>query len=108
MSSNPQLLYNMRHADGRYITIICNAGNLRVMKEAILKGCGAVWFDEGAISNILSFSRIRYNYPFRYDTKGGYCSIIKPYKEVLFIQRPSGIYYNNIYNQYVVRINTLL
>ena len=44
---------------GRYITIHCNFVKRRVTKEATLKVCRTVWFDEGAISNIICFISIR-------------------------------------------------
>ena len=81
---NPRLVQNIRHTVGHYITIHCNSVNRRVMEEATLKGYGTAWFDEVAISNILSYSRIRYKYPVHYETEVNYFSIIKPYKEVLF------------------------
>ena len=63
-------MHNIRHSGGRYIMIHCNSINFRVMKEATLNGYGVVWFDEGAIANILSFRRIREKYPVCYETKG--------------------------------------
>ena len=86
--SNHQLVQNIRHNGGSYIIIYCNDGNRRVTKESTLIGYVSVWFYEGAIANILSFIRIRNKYTVRYDTKGRYFSIIKPYKEVLVIQIP--------------------
>ena len=66
------------------------------------------WFDEGSITNIISFSSIRDKYPIRYETEGNYFYIVKPYKEILFRQSPSGIYFYNTYNRDVVLINTIL
>ena len=67
-----------------------------------------VWFDEGTISKILYFSRIREKYPFCYDTEGKYFSIMKLDKEVLFRQIPSGLYFQETSNRDVVLINTIL
>ena len=47
------------------------------MKEATLKGWVVVFFDEGDISEILSFGRVREKYLFLYDTEGNYLSIMK-------------------------------
>ena len=55
---------------GGYITIHRNAGKLRDTKEATIKVCGAVWFDEEDITNILYFSMIMDNYSVCYDTEG--------------------------------------
>ena len=68
--SNPQLLHNILHARRRYITINCNARKHWFSKESTLKGYGIMWFDKGAIANILSFRRIREKYPVSYDTEG--------------------------------------
>ena len=50
---------NIHHAGGRYITIHCNAIKRRITKEATIKGYRTIWFDEGSITDILSFVRIR-------------------------------------------------
>ena len=78
------------------------------MKEAKLKGYGTVWFDKGAVENILFFIRIREKYPISYDTKSSYCSIMKLDMEVLFRQRPSGLYFNNTSDREVFLIKTIL
>ena len=78
------------------------------MKEANLKGYGTVWFDKGAVNNILSFISIREKYPISYDTKGNYFSIMKLDKEVLFRQRPSGLYFNNTSYREEFLIKTIL
>ena len=58
------------------------------MHESTLIGYGEVWFDEGTIAKILSFSRIREKYIVPYDTKGNYFYIIKPGNEILFRNIP--------------------
>ena len=68
--SNPRLVKNIYHTGGCYIKIHCNGGNRRIEKKDPLKGYGTVWFDEGGITNILYFIRIRENYPACYDTEG--------------------------------------
>ena len=78
---NPRLVQNIRHARGRYITTCCNSGNCCTTKKSTLKGYGMVWFDEGAIINILSFSTNMENYPVLYDTKGNYFYIMRLYKK---------------------------
>ena len=78
------------------------------MKEATLKGYRMVCFDKGAVGNILSFIRIREKYPISYDTKSNYFYIMKPDKEVLFRQRPSGLYFNNTSYREVFLIKTIL
>ena len=70
MLRKPCLVQDIRHTGGRYTTIHYNSEKHRVMKEATLKGYGTLWFDEGAIANIISFSRIRENYHIFYDTEG--------------------------------------
>ena len=93
---------------GWYITVHCNARKRRITKEATLKYYGKVWFDEVSISNIFYFRRIREKYPINYYTEGNYFSIMKPYKEVLLRQIPSGIYFHNTSDQYMVLIDTVL
>ena len=99
---------NILHTGGRYITTHCNSRERRVTKEAALKGCGTVWFYKCAISSIPSFGVIKEKYPVPYDTEGNYFYIVKTYKEVLLQQIPSGLYFHNTYNQYMVLINTIL
>ena len=61
-----------------------------------------VWFDEGVIYKILSFSRIWEKYPVCYDTKVKYFYIVKPYKEILFRQILSEIYFHGTSNRILV------
>ena len=103
-----RLVKNICHSGGGYITIQCNAGKHRVTHESTLKFYGTVWFDKGAISNILYFSSIRYNYSVRYAAEVKYLSIVKPDKELLFRQSPSGLYFHETPNRNVVLINTVL
>ena len=105
--SNPRLVKNIHNEGGCYITIHCDAGKRHVTKEATLKVYGTVWFDEGAIENTLSFIRIREKYPICYDTNGKYFSILKPDKEVLLIQKKSGMYFQDTYNCDMILINTV-
>ena len=102
------MVQNINHAKGRYIAIHFNSGKHWVTKEANIKGYGPVWFDKGSISNILSFIRIREKYPACYGTEGGYCSLMKPDKEVLFRQSILGLYFHNNYDRDEVLINTVL
>ena len=67
---NSRLVQNIHNYGGGYITIHRNAGKLRDTKEATIKVCGAVWFDEEDITNILYFSMIMDNYSVCYDTEG--------------------------------------
>ena len=90
---DPQLVYNIRHVRGGYIKIHQNAGKRRVAKGATLKVYETVWFYEGDIANILSFSSIREKHPVHYDTEGNYFSILKPYNEVLIRYILSGVYF---------------
>ena len=94
----PRMVQNIHHPGGRYIKTHCNVGKCRVTKESTLKGYGTVWFDEGAITNILYLSSIREKYPIYYDTEGNYFSVVKPDKEVLLRNLPSGIYFQDTSN----------
>ena len=64
------MVKNIRYVRGRYITIHCNSGKLRVTKESTLKGYGTVWFDKSSITNIIYFRNIRDKYPVYYETEG--------------------------------------
>ena len=105
--SNSRLVQNICHSGRSYIAFHLNARKCRVMKESILEGYGTVWFDQGAITNILSFSGIGQNYPVRYDTEGNFFYIMKPDKEFLFRKSQSGVYFHNTSDQYVVLVNTI-
>ena len=84
----PCPVQNIRHPRGSYITIHLKYGKFHVTKESTSKGYGVVYFGEGNISNIFSFSNIRENYLVHYDTVGGYFSIMKPDKVVFFRHSP--------------------
>ena len=67
---NPQMVHNIHQNGGLYIKIYCNNGNHCITKKSTLKGYGTLWFDDGSITNIPSFSSIREKYSIRYDNEG--------------------------------------
>ena len=69
---------NICHARGCYIMICCNSGKHYAMQEVTLKGYGTVWYDKGAIYNILYSRNIRETHTVIYYNKGNCFSEMKP------------------------------
>ena len=57
---NPNLVSNIREVNAT-MSIDTNGGVLTTNKKAYLKGYGDVWFDERAITNILSLDNFPRN-----------------------------------------------
>jgi hypothetical protein len=64
---NPRYVYNIREGD-RQLKLESNGGSLPISQVANVKGFNDdVWFSTEAISNILSFKKVRNEYPVSYD-----------------------------------------
>ena len=57
--NNPRMVQNIRYDGGFYTEIYCNSGERRVTKEYTIEGYSIAWFDEGDITNTLSFNMVR-------------------------------------------------
>jgi hypothetical protein len=105
--SNASLLTGI-HESGKIVNIHFNAGAIRVTKVGTLRKYGEVWYNENAIANILSLTRVKESYPGKYDsTNGNQFVVIQPTKEVILHQSQSGLYYHDTENRAVVMVNTV-
>ena len=105
---NPDLVKNICHTNARYINIHCNSGMHRLTKEATLKSYVTVWFDKGAISNILHFHHLQQRFLVQYDFDEDVVSIQKPKKVLYFHLGELGLYYHNTTNRSVVTMNNIV
>ena len=83
MLYNRKLLKDVRYAGVRYITIHCNARSSQCTREATLPGFGVVWFNEGGIANILSFSKFNKYYDLQYYHDDDVFAVLKPTHRVI-------------------------
>ena len=105
--SNLYLFKNNRHVNGRYINIHRNAGVRRVTNGANLKGYGTVWFNKGAISNILYLHKAKQRFTIQYDWNEYVLSIQNPERVLYFHPSVPGLYYYDTTNHAVVTENTI-
>ena len=69
---NPHIVKNIRKCpDGGSVTIHCNAGTRKVKMVTDLKNYGTVWFDPGAIANILLLTRVARRFRVSFDSEEG-------------------------------------
>ena len=103
--SNTWIAKEIRHSSVSYITIHCNYGKLRVIREATIKVYGTVWYNKMAITNILYFRKIREKYPVRYDTKEDYFVVVEIGRVIIFRKSASILYFHGMSNCNIVLIN---
>jgi hypothetical protein len=105
---NPSLVSNIRKTD-KSMTVLGNGGTLTTNMRATVKNYGDVWFDQRAITNILSLKKVREKYAVTYDgTKGSVFSIHKEDgNTVEFAMRPDGLHYHDTNNSQLVLILTV-
>ena len=63
---NRKLIQDIRHADENHIFVHCSDGSQKCTKETTLPVFRMVWFDEGGISNILAFGKVKEKLDVRY------------------------------------------
>jgi hypothetical protein len=107
---NDKLVRNIRQVCDT-MTDMGNSGRLSTNKKADLKGYGKVWFDEWAITNILSLKNVSKKEGFHvsYDSVGeqGF-TIHKPNGKVIhFPMHPDGLHYHNFTNPEVSFLQTV-
>jgi hypothetical protein len=107
---NRKLVKNIRKVN-HGMTVMSNGGKLTVKTKADLKGYGEVWFDEHAITNILSLKRVseKPGYKILYDSAGdlGF-AVHKPNGKVIhFRMHPDGLHYHDFTNREVSFIQTV-
>ena len=69
---NPRIVKNIwKCPGGGSVTIHCNTGTRKVKMVADLKNYGIVWFDQGAIANILSLTRVARQFRVSFESKVG-------------------------------------
>ena len=105
---NPELLTNIRSANGRSIKIHSNGGTMVVDQVGDFKNYGTVWYSNKAIANILSLSKVKKQYPIRYDSVGGNQFVVStPRHDIIFSESDRGLYYHDTDNRAIVLVNTV-
>ena len=86
-----------------------NGGTLNATKRTYVKNYGEVWFDEWAITNILSFSNVKKQFHISYDDSNG--SVFKVHKPdgttKDFMMHADGLHYHDTKGQQLVMLNTV-
>jgi hypothetical protein len=107
---NKQLVTNIRKVCDT-MTVMGNGGKLTTRKKADFKGYGKVWFDERAITNILSLKNVSQKQGFKvtYDSTGkqGF-AVHKPNGKITnFHMHPDGLHYHDFTNPEVSFLQTV-
>jgi hypothetical protein len=55
---NPDMVHNIRRAEGESLDLMTNAGVLTTNQKATLPGWGEVWYNPEATTNIFSYAEI--------------------------------------------------
>jgi hypothetical protein len=94
---NPSLLSNIRRINQR-MNVRCNAGVQTTNMVGDLLGYGTVWYDLGAIANILSLKCIQNKYKVQYQSDDCPMFVVtKPNGDVLrFMESNNGLYFMDI------------
>ena len=101
------LLSNIRVVKST-MSIATNGGTLITNKKGYLSGYGDVWFDERAITNILSLDNVTKKYRVTYDSGKDTAFLVhKPDVIIRFERSPSGLYYHAPENRSIMMLNTI-
>ena len=104
---NPRLLKNIRSVN-ESITVKGNGGALTTNKKGYLPNFGDVWYDDRAITNILSLDSVAQKYRVTYDSEGKHCfTVHKPDELVHFNRAPNGLYYHDTLERDITLLNTV-
>jgi hypothetical protein len=107
---NKKLVKNIRQVED-VMPVIENGGELSTNKKAYLKGYGEVWFDERAITNILSVKNVKdkLGWSVTYDSNNdqGF-AVHKPNGKIVhFRMHPDGLHYHDTKNREVSLVQTV-
>ena len=76
--------------------------------KGTLSGYGDVWYDNRAMTNILSLNNMKKKYKITYDSsKGDRFTVHKPDKLVHFTCSKNGLYYHDTRNRQINLVNTV-
>ena len=91
------------------MTVKGNGGDLIFNKKAHVNGFGTVWFDDRAITNILSFGKVVRKYQVSYDcSNGSVFTMHKPDgRNIHFAMHKDGLHYHDSKNQQVTLVSTV-
>ena len=93
------------------MTVSGNGGDLTTTKKAYIKNYGEVWFDERAITNILSLKNVKKQFRVTLDTEddaGGALVVHKPDgTKLLFVMHDNGLHYHHTKNRQMTLVNTV-
>ena len=91
------------------MTVKRNGGDRKTHKKAYVKNYGKLWFDERAITNIMSLKNVKEKFRVTYDSsRDNTFTICKP-KEVniKFGMHRDGLHYHDTVNRQVTMVQTL-
>ena len=81
---------------------------MTVNKQGWLNGYGKLWYDDRAMTNILSLNNMKKKFRVSFDSKNGDKFIVhKPEKEVWFKNSSNGLYYHDTRNRQISMVNTV-
>jgi hypothetical protein len=107
---NKKLVSNLRQVD-EFMTVSGNGGELSTNWMADLKGYGPVWFDNRAITNIISLKQVleKPGFKVHYDSENhrGFAMQKPNGKTIYFRMHPDGLHYHDFENREVSFVQTV-
>ena len=91
------------------MTVKGNGGDLKTHKKAYVKNYGEVWFDERAITNIMSLKNVKEKFRVTYDSdRDGTFTVHKPnIVNIKFGMHCNRLYYHDTVNRQVAMVQTV-
>ena len=91
------------------MTVKGNEGDLKTYKKAYVKNYGEVWFDERAITNIMSLNNVKEKFRVTYDSdRYGKFTVHKPNGvNIKFGMHYDGLHYHDTVNRQVTIVQTV-
>ena len=104
---NNNLLNNIRSTN-ESLKMITNGGEFTTQNKGTLKNYGDVWYDNKAVTNILSLANMVKKYRVTYDSaKGDRFVVHKPDSLVYFNRSKNGLYYHDTKQRDLCLLNTV-
>ena len=105
---NPKMVARTWTCD-ESITVRGNGGSLTTKTKALLRNYGEIWFDNRAITNILSLKNVREKYRVTFDSNGSNAFVVHKPKGVnlRFEMHRDGLYYHDPLKHHLTLVNTV-
>ena len=98
--ANPELVEEIRKSKST-LEMATNAGMRLTNQEANVPGFGTIWYDEGAIANIFSFTELVEKHQITFDSRVENAFLVhQPDKIVKFKHTPEGLYMYRVDKDY--------